>query len=259
MNHSHCYHLFVCVRNSFGALKRLHAWTPVCWENVCVLCITVRWEVSLSGSLLEAYFHQNSCVGQEGMPGLITAAGILSGGGWSYKLVSFSWVIEVIWCVPLNTCSHLRAGPTCSAGPGYGELTWSAWDGSKAWYCFISISKYSNSVFRFYIVVEWGHVTINVLNVKDDCQDVCKPPIHRSLPRGAGAPHRRSRSQCCSSLPRSGLLLHWFSQIIQIHVWVNMPVCSLCSGEQLRLQSQPWLWSALTFPSPPPFFFFVHR
>lgn len=61
-----------------------------------MLCITVRWEVSLSGSLLEAYFHQNSCVGQEGMPGLITAAGILSGGGWSYKLVPFLWVIEVI-------------------------------------------------------------------------------------------------------------------------------------------------------------------
>lgn len=50
-----------------------------------MLCIAVRWEVSLSGSLLKAYFHCNRCVGQEGMPGLISTAGVPAGGGCSIQ------------------------------------------------------------------------------------------------------------------------------------------------------------------------------
>lgn len=53
--------------------------------KMCVLCIAVRWEAGLSGSLLKAY--HNSCVGQEGMPGMISTAGVPSGGGCSIQAV----------------------------------------------------------------------------------------------------------------------------------------------------------------------------
>lgn len=87
-------------------------------------------------------------------------------------------------------------------------LVWlNVWGGSKAcllFYFSVSVSKYSNSVFKFYILVEWGHVPINVFNVKNDCWDVCKPPT--VLLPGERRPQERRRHSltgCCLPLRRT--------------------------------------------------------
>lgn len=76
---------------------------------------------------------------------------------------------------------------------GFRESAWPAsltecmgWGGSKACLLFsVSVSKYSNSFLKFYILVEWGHVPMNMFNVQNDFWDVCKPPTVL-LPRQGG-------------------------------------------------------------------------
>lgn len=167
-------------------------------------------EVSLQSdkcwaTLLEAFFHKNSWSGsyccKEGAGALTGDLPLLkttllpdlhsfweqrqAQGGWRWGKVSANqWLGQGAW------------GPGSPAVLGFRESAWPAgltecmgWGGSKACLLFsfsVSASKYSNSVLKFYILVEWGHVPMNMFNVQNDFWDVCKPPTVL-LPR-EGAP-----------------------------------------------------------------------